>query len=51
MSTETRERKFTTIRIRRETKQLIEDAALDREALWVTMDRIVKEYLVTRLKK
>jgi len=42
---------FSTVMLGKETIELIKQAALDKEFLWQTTDRIVKEYLVTRLKK
>ncbi len=51
MSTESRADKFTTVMLRKETRVLLKDAALGKEALWETIDRVTKEYLVNRLKK
>ena len=42
---------MSTIMLGKETIEMIKQAALKNEALWQTTDRIVKEYLVTRLKK
>jgi len=42
---------MSTIMLGKETIEMIKRAALKNEALWQTTDRIVKEYLVTRLKK
>lgn len=50
MSTGSREDKFTTVRIRKETKRLVQEAALSSEKLWETIDRIVKEHTVSRMK-
>jgi hypothetical protein len=47
----TREDGFTTIRIRRTIRTMLEGFALPKEALWETVDRIVKEHAVARLKK
>lgn len=43
--------KWTTQRISKETLALFQRASLDNEAFWQTADRVIKEYLVTRLKK
>ena len=43
--------KWTTQRISRETLALFHRASLDNESFWQTADRVIKEYLVTRLKK
>ena len=50
MSTGSREAKFTTVRIRKETKRLIQEATLTDENLWEAIDRIVKEHTVSRMK-
>lgn len=50
MSTGSREEKFTTVRIRKETKNLILKVALSSETLWETIDRVVKEHTVSRMK-
>ena len=42
---------FSTVMLGKETIELIKQAALKDESMWQTTDRIVKEYLVTRLKK
>ena len=42
---------FSTVMLGKETIELIKKAALKNEAMWQTTDRIVKEYMVTRLKK
>ena len=42
---------FSTVMLGKETIDLIKQAALKNEAMWQTTDRIVKEYMVTRLKK
>ena len=42
---------MSTIMLGKETIEMIKQAALKNEALWQTTDRIVKEYLVTRLKQ
>ncbi len=42
---------MSTIMLGKETIEMIKRVALKNEALWQTTDRIVKEYLVTRLKK
>ena len=42
---------FSTVMLGKETIDLIKQAALKNEAMWQPTDRIVKEYLVTRLKK
>ena len=42
---------FSTVMLGKETIELIKQAALEKEFLWQTTDRIVKEYLVARLKK
>jgi len=51
MGSTLREDSFTTIRIRRPIRTMLEDLALPREALWETVDRIVREHAATRLKK
>lgn len=43
--------KWSTQRISKETLILFQKAALEKEAFWQTADRVIKEYLVTRLKK
>ena len=43
--------KWSTQRISKETLALFQKAALDKEAFWQTADRVIKEYLVARLKK
>tara|TARA_X000001036_G_C20377256_1_gene683088 strand:+ start:118 stop:267 length:150 start_codon:yes stop_codon:yes gene_type:complete len=42
---------FSTVMLGKETIEMIKKASLENEAIWQTTDRIVKEYLVTRLKK
>ncbi len=42
---------FSTVMLGKETIEMIKSVALKNEALWQTTDRIVKEYLVTRLKQ
>ena len=42
---------FSTVMLGKGTIELIKQAARDKEFLWQTTDRIVKEYLVARLKK
>lgn len=45
-----REESFTTIRIRRTIRNLLEELALPREALWETMDRIVRGHAASKLQ-
>jgi hypothetical protein len=42
---------ITTVRITRATRELFKQVALSGEAFWETADRVVKEYIVSRLKK
>jgi hypothetical protein len=51
MGTATREDGFTTIRIRRAMRTRLEALALPREAIWETIDRIVRAHAVVQLKK
>jgi hypothetical protein len=44
-----REDAFTTIRIRRTIRNLLERMALPREALWETIDRIVRGHAAARI--
>ena len=43
--------KWSTQIISKETLAMLQKAALDKEAFWQTADRVIKEYLVARLKK
>ena len=48
---ETREDRFTTIRIRKKDKELLSDLSLPREALWETVKRIIESFAVNKIKK